>query len=307
MAEVWTKMTAYAKLEDLDELCAIMCMLDSNLMIEDYSDVTTDGMYGALIDESILNADKEHVSVSIFISEDKSLPEYSAFLSERLSLSGIDAEIKFEGVSEEDWAESWKKYYKPISLGKITIVPAWEEYEAKEGEIILRMDPKMAFGTGTHETTRLVIELMQGRINGDQRVLDMGCGSGILAICASKLGAKECAAYDLDPVAVKVARENVEADGATNITCGTSDLFDSVDLSRGKYDIILANIVADIILRMLPDMEKYLAEDGKIILSGIIEPRGEEIYSALDKNGYAIIETKKENDWLAVIAERKKD
>lgn len=307
MAEIWTKLTARAKREDLDGVCAIMCMLDSGLMIEDYSDVTTDGMYGALIDESILNADKEHVEVSIFVSEDKSLPEYTAFLSERLNFSGIDAEIRFEGVSEEDWAESWKKYYKPISLGKITIVPAWEEYKAREGELILRMDPKMAFGTGTHETTRLVIELMQGIIKDTDRVLDMGCGSGILAICASKLGAKECAAYDLDPVAVKVAKENVEADGATNVTCGTSDLFDSVDLSKGKYDIILANIVADIILRMLPDMEKYLADDGKIILSGIIEPRGEEIYSALAENGYSVIDTKKENDWLAIIAEKEKN
>ncbi len=304
MAERWTKLTAKSKKDKFDDLCALMCMLDCNLMIEDYSDVTLNGMYGDLIDESILNMDKDYAKVSIFISEENSPAEYTAFLKERLRFLDIDAEITLEGVCDEDWAESWKKYYKPIKLGKITIVPAWEDYEASEGEIILRMDPGMAFGTGTHETTRLVIELMQDRISGNERVLDMGCGSGILAICASKLGAKSCNAYDLDPDAVRVARENVEADGAKNIVCGTSDLFESVDLSNGKYDLILANIVSDIILRMLPEMDKYLAENGKIILSGIIEPRAEEIYASLKENGYRAIEQKKENDWLAIIAER---
>ena len=304
MAECWTKLTARSKKDKFDDLCAVMCMLDSNLMIEDYSDVTVNGMYGDLIDEAILNADKDYAQASIFISEQKSPAEYASFLKERLRSIGIDAAITLESVCDEDWAESWKKYYKPIKLGKITIVPAWEDYEASDGEIILRMDPGMAFGTGTHETTRLVIELMQDRMSGNERVLDMGCGSGILAICASKLGAKSCNAYDVDPDAVKVARENVEADGAKNIVCGTSDLFDSVDLSNGKYDLILANIVADIILRMLPEMDKYLAENGKIILSGIIEPRAEEIYAALKENGYRAIEQKKENDWLAIIAER---
>ncbi len=305
MAEQWTKLTARAKKEDFDALCALMCMLDSGLMIEDYSDLSVNGMYGDLIDESILNADKNYAEVSIFVSEDKSLPEYTAFLKERLSLLNIDAEIRYEGVCEEDWAESWKKYYKPIKLGKITIVPAWEEYTSGEGEIVLRMDPGMAFGTGTHETTRLVIELMQDKMTGNERVLDMGCGSGILAICAAKLGAKSCAAYDVDPVAVKVARENIAADGAKNITCDTSDLFKSVDLSNGKYDLILANIVADIILRMLPEMKDYLADDGKIILSGIIEPRAAEIYNALEEHGYVAVEEKRENDWLAILAKRK--
>ena len=306
MAEKWTKLTAKTTKDRFDELCAVMCMLDSAMMIEDYSDVTVNGMYGDLIDESVLNADKNEAKVSIFVSEENSLPEYTAFLKERLRALDISAEISFEGVCNEDWAESWKKYYKPIRLGKITIVPAWEKYEAEKEEIILRMDPSMAFGTGTHETTRLVIELMQDNIKGSERVLDMGCGSGILAICASKLGARSCSAYDLDPDAVRVARENVEANGADNITCGTSDLFKSVDLSQGRYDLILANIVADIILRMLPEMDAYLAENGKIILSGIIESRAEEIYKALTENGYRAVMQKQENDWLAILAERAK-
>ncbi len=300
----WTKLTVKSDIKYLDDICAVMCMLDNGLMIEDYSDVTVNGMYGDLIDESILNADKSKVAVSIFVPEEKNLAEYTAFLSERFRTLEIEAETVFEGVSEQDWAESWKKYYKPIRLGKITIVPAWEDYTADEGEIILRMDPGMAFGTGTHETTRLVIELMQDILTGSERVLDVGTGSGILAICASKLGARSCAAYDIDPVAVRVARENIAADGADNVTCDVSDLLKNVDLSFGGYDLILANIVADIIIRMLPDIDPYLAKNGKMILSGIIAPRADEVRKCIRENGLRVVGEKQENDWLALLVER---
>ena len=163
------------------------------------------------------------------------------------------------------------------------------------------MDPGMAFGTGTHETTRLVLRLMQNEISGGERVLDMGTGSGILSIAAVKLGAKSAAAYDIDPVAVKVARENARDGGCDNITVGISDLLKGVDLSGGKYDICLANIVADIILRMLPDIHGYVKADGKIILSGIIAPRADEIREALKKYGYTNIKEENDNDWLAML------
>jgi ribosomal protein L11 methyltransferase len=204
-------------------------------------------------------------------------------------------------MREEDWAESWKQYYKPVSLGRVTIVPAWEDYSPKDDEIIIRMDPGMAFGTGTHETTRLVIRVMQNEPIAGARVLDMGTGSGILSICASKLGAKSCNAYDIDPVAVKVARENAKDDGCDNITVGVSDLLAGVDLSCGKYDFCLANIVADIILRMLPDLDKYVKREGKTILSGIINSRADEIRAALKQYGYRIIREESENDWLAIL------
>ncbi len=303
MAECnWTKLTVRSEISFLDDICAVMCMLDNGLMIEDYSDVSINGMYGDLIDESILNADKSKVAVSIFVPEERNLAEYTAFITERFRTLEIEGEISFEGVNEQDWAESWKKYYHPIKLGKITIVPAWEHYEPTEDEIILRMDPGMAFGTGTHETTRLVIEMMQKILTGNERVLDVGTGSGILAICASKLGAKSVAAYDIDPVAVRVARDNIETDGATNITCDTSDLLASVDTTNGRYDVVLANIVADIIIRMLPDIDPYLAEDGKIIMSGIISPRADEVRASIAENGLRIVAEMQENDWLAIMA-----
>ena len=301
MAGNWTKLTATGKVDDLDTISSVMSMIDNGLMIEDYSDFSLNGMYGELVDDSILNADRDVVKVSVFVPEERSLPECRAFIVERFASLGVNAEISVEGMREEDWAESWKQYYKPVRLGRITVVPAWEDYTPEGDEVIIRMDPGMAFGTGTHETTRLVIRLMQNEIAGGERVLDMGTGSGILSIAAAKLGAKSCNAYDIDPVAVKVARENAKDGGCDNITVGVSDLLAGVDLSGGKYDICLANIVADIILRMLPDISSYVKPQGKIILSGIISPRADEIREAVKKYGYKIIKEETENDWLAML------
>ena len=304
MAGNWTKLTVTGHVKDLDGICAVMSMLDNGLMIEDYSDFSLNGMYGELVDESILNADRETVKVSIFVPEEKNFAEYRVYLESGLSGLGINYEISIEGMNEEDWSESWKQYYKPIPLGKVTIVPAWEKYDAKDGEIIIRMDPGMAFGTGTHETTRLVMRIMQDIIKGGERVLDVGTGSGILSICASKLGARSCNAYDIDPVAVKVARENAKDDGCDNITVGVSDLLAGVDISDGKFDICVANIVSDIIIRMMPDISDYLTDEAPIILSGIIGSRRDEVTECARANGYEIVREEWENDWVALLCKK---
>ena len=301
MARAWTKITVTGNVKDLDGIVAVMSMLDNGLMIEDYSDFSLNGMYGELVDESILNADRETVKVSLFVPEERNPLEYREFLQTRLPALGINSQIDLEGMNEDDWAESWKQYYKPVPLGKVTIVPAWEKYDARDGEIIIKMDPGMAFGTGTHETTRLVIRLMQDEIIEGKRVLDVGTGSGILSICASKLGARSCNAYDIDPVAVKVARENAEADGCTNITVGVSDLLRGVDLTDGKYDFCVANIVADIIIRMLPDVKNYVKSGAPLILSGIIGERADEVRGAVIKNGFTVEKEIKENDWVGML------
>ena len=300
MAKAWTKITVVGKTADLDSITAVMSMLDNGLMIEDYSDFSLNGMYGELVDDEILNADRETVKVSLFVPEERSFLEYKTFLEARLPAVGIEAKIEIEGVDEDDWAESWKQYYKPVHLGKITVVPAWEEYTAGDGEVIVRMDPGMAFGTGTHETTRLVIRLMQDEIRGGERLLDVGTGSGILSICASKLGAGHCNAYDIDPVAVKVARDNALSDGCDNITVGVSDLLWGVDLAGGKYDICVANIVADIIIRMLPDIKKFLKDGAPLILSGIIGERAEEVRAEVLKQGFTVEKELVENDWVGM-------
>jgi len=165
------------------------------------------------------------------------------------------------------------------------------------------MDPGMAFGTGTHETTHQVMTILEQEIKGGERFLDVGCGSGILSICASKLGADFCAAYDIDPVAVAVAKDNVESDGAKNIICGVSDLLSGVD-KTAPYTFVVANIVADILLRMLPDLADILAPKAKVILSGIIRERAEEMEQALVGLGYKLIRTEYENDWTAILAEK---
>ena len=304
MAGNWTKLTATGKTEELDGIVAVMSMLDNGLMIEDYSDFSFSGMYGELVDESILNADKNTVRVSLFVPEEKNILEYTSFLEERFSALKLSTTLSFEGMCEDDWAESWKQYYKPIPLGKVTIVPAWEKYDAKPGEVIIKMDPGMAFGTGTHETTRLVMRIMQDEIKGGEKFLDVGTGSGILSVCASKLGAKTCNAYDIDPVAVKVARENAIADGCDNITVGVSDLLKGVDLSDGKYNFCVANIVADIIIRMMPDIKDYLTDDAPLILSGIISMRKDEVVASVMQNGYKIIREEKENDWVALLVKK---
>ena len=304
MAGNWTKLTVSGHINDLDGITAVMSMLDNGLMIEDYSDFSLNGMYGELVDESILNADREAVKVSIFVPEEKNFAEYRVYLEARLSALGINHEISIEGMSEDDWSESWKQYYKPIPLGKVTIVPAWEKYDAKEDEIIIRMDPGMAFGTGTHETTRLVMIIMQDLIKCGERVLDVGTGSGILSICASKLGAKSCNAYDIDPVAVKVARENAKDDGCDNITVGVSDLLKGVDKSEGKYDFCVANIVSDIIIRMMPDIHEYLKDGSPLILSGIILDRAEEVRASVREHGFTIEREERENDWVALLCRR---
>jgi ribosomal protein L11 methyltransferase len=303
----WTQLKVTVKLEELDETVAVMNMVSNYLQIEDYSDIDLKTCYGDLIDESILNADKTRASVFVYLPAEGGFADTVAFLKERFSALGIKAEISVSGVSEEDWANSWKAYYKPIKIGeRIVVVPAWEKYEAKEGELIVRMDPGMAFGTGSHETTRLVISLLEKYINGGERVLDVGCGSGILAICAAKLGAAECKAYDIDPVAVKVARENIKDSGLeATVSCDVSDLLRQVDGTGGAYNVICANIVADIIIRMTPDIGAYMDEKSVILASGIIVERSDDVVECFEKNGLRVVERAEENGWCALAVMKK--
>ncbi len=298
---IWTQVRVTVKLELLDELVAIMSMVSNNLQIEDYSDIDLKTCYGDLIDESILNADKTIASVSVYLPAEKSVPECIAFLKERFASTGLVIEkLETVGVNEEDWANSWKAYYKPIKIGsRLVIVPAWEKYTPAEGELIVRMDPGMAFGTGTHETTRLVIQLLETYTKEGCRMLDVGTGSGILAICASKLGAGECRAYDIDPMAVRVANENIKDSGLSNITCEVSDLLRQVDRSK-KYDLICANIVADIIIRMTPDVGELMHENTVLLASGIIKERSEDVIECFEKNGFRIVEQLVDNGWCGL-------
>ena len=300
---IWTQVKVTVPLRELDSLVAVMSMINNNLMIEDYSDIDVNlkTCYGDLIDEKILNANKDIASVSVFIPSDRSYMDDLAYIRQRCGELGLHAEVELVGVNEEDWANSWKAYYKPIKIGeKIVICPAWERYTPAEGEIVIRMDPGMAFGTGTHETTRLVIRLLEKYTKAGQRMLDVGTGTGILAICASRLGADFCRAYDIDPTAVRVARENIKDSGLENVTCDQSDLLKQVSLEDGPYDLVCANIVADIIIRMTPDVGRYMKEDAVLLASGIIAERCDDVVECFEKNGFKVVKKLTDNDWCGL-------
>ena len=301
--QIWTQIKVTVPLPELDRLVAVMSMINNNLMIEDFSDIDVNlkTCYGDLIDEKILNADKSVASVSVFIPSDRSYMDDLAYIRQRVAELSLHAEVELVGVNEEDWANSWKQYYKPIKIGeKIVICPAWERYTPAEGEIVIRMDPGMAFGTGTHETTRLVIRLLEKYTKPGCRMLDVGTGTGILAICASRLGADTCRAYDIDPTAVRVARENIKDSGLTNVTCDQSDLLKQVSLEDGQYDLVCANIVADIIIRMTPDVGKYMKNDAVLLASGIIAERCDDVVACFEQNGFKIVEKLTDNDWCGL-------
>ena len=302
----WTQLRVTVHLADLDRLTAVMSMISNNLQIEDYSDIDLKTCYGDLIDEAILNADKTVASVSVYLPAERSVAESVAFLKERFAEEGLEP-IKIEtvGVKEEDWANAWKAYYKPVHIGKrLVIVPAWERYDAAPNELVVRMDPGMAFGTGTHETTRLVIGLLEKYTKKGCRMLDVGTGSGILAICAAKLGASECFAYDIDPVAVRVATENIKDSGLSGIRCAQSDLLRQADRTR-PYDLICANLVADIMIRMVPDLSPFMDEHTVLLASGIINERAQDVKDCLDRYGYRVVEQPTENGWCALAVMKK--
>ena len=298
----WLQIKVTVKTERLDELTSLMSMINTNLLIDDLSDIDLKTCYGDLIDEKILNADKSHASVSYFVPKDANIADDMAFLRERLASASLtDAEIEVIGLCEEDWANSWKEFYKPFKVGKIVIVPAWEHYEAKDGEIIVTMDPGMAFGTGTHETTRLIISLLQKYVKEGDSLLDVGTGSGILAICGAKLGADKCRAYDIDPMSVRVANENIRESGLEDkITCAQSDLLRQAENRVGGYDIICANIVADIIIRMTPDVAPFMSEKTVLLASGIIAERCDDVVRCFEQHGFKIVERAEDNGWCAL-------
>ncbi len=294
----WTQIKATVKVPLLDRLTAVMSAIDVNLMIEDYSDFNLNGMYGELADESIIRADRTVASVSLFVPESGDAGAVVRRLKDMLAADGIEASVSSREISEQDWANTWRQYYKPLHIGRhVVIVPKWEEYEPEAGELVVRMDPGMAFGTGSHETTRSIIGMLEDAVYPGASVLDVGTGSGILAICACKLGAGTCRAYDIDPVAVEVASENAAENGCP-VECGRSDLLAGVKADR--YDIICANIVADIIIRMLPDIGRFMHDKTRLFVSGIITERAQEVSECAESNGLKVKNVCNDNDWTAI-------
>lgn len=211
-------------------------------------------------------------------------------------------EITIKWVQDEDWATAWKKFFKPLRVGKIIIKPSWEEFSEEPGDVIVEIDPGMAFGTGQHPTTQLCLLILQDYIKGNEDALDMGAGSAILSIAAAKLGAANVTGIDVDPVAVEVAQANVEHSGLENkikIVRG-----DSPRQYEGSADIIIANIIAAVLVNISEDLFAKLKPGGKLISSGIIVERANEVRDKYESIGLRTIEEKRDGDWVALISER---
>lgn len=257
------------------------------------------------IDASLLDISSEEILIKAYFSEsediEKKVKEIEKNIKDMPILNIENHRISTTKVDENDWAESWKKYYKPIRIGRrILIMPSWEEDVSLENDIVIELDPGMAFGTGTHETTMMCTEALEDYVKPYSTVYDIGTGSGILGIVAAKLGATKVLGVDLDPVCVKVANENIEMNNVEDVVeIKNGDLLEVVE---GKADIIVSNIIAEIIAGMTPDLKNYLNRGGIFITSGIIIEKISLVEKALIENGFKILEIKKLNSWACIIA-----
>ena len=308
----WTDITLQINSSDVDTVTAIaqMCM-PGGIYIEDYSDFDTDiQQFGPveIIDEDLLKKaqDKEHATVHLYISPEEDPEESLSFLAERLTACDVAYTVLSGIVKEEDWANNWKQYFKPLPVGeKLLIVPSWEEEipEGLEDRTHLEIDPGMAFGSGQHETTKLCLEMVEKCVTPGSSVLDVGTGSGILAIGALLLGAKEAVGIDIDKLSVKIAGENAALNGVSDrfrAVCG--DLATGIS---GKFELVCANIVADIILRLLPDVGPLMTDDGDLIVSGIIEERKQDVLDGLAEYGFEPIDILQDRGWCCMRATKK--
>ena len=300
----WTEITIKVASKDTDSAAAIANMtVPYGIYIEDYSDLEEKAEEIAhinLIDESLLAKNREISLIHIYIAETDNAMEALEFLKERFTASGIGFEVNSIGVDDADWNENWKKYFHSTEIGeRLAIVPSWETYENKDNRVLLHIDPGAAFGTGTHATTSLCLKILEERVSDDIEVLDIGCGSGILAIASVLLGAKKAVGVDIDSQSVKTAKENAEINGVSQ-KCEFihGDLAEKVS---GKYQVICANIVADIIIKLFENVSDFMTEDGVLIISGIIDLRKDDVLSAAKEYGFTILQEEYKDNWCAYV------
>lgn len=302
----WTEVTVAVNAADIDKAGDIAQMVvPYGIYIEDYSNLEQEAREIAhidLIDEELLKKDRSKAFVHVYISPEENPAEAIAFLSERYNAEGIAHEISTASCAEEDWINNWKKYFKPIPVGeKLLIRPIWEQEYDPQGRAVLNLEPGIAFGTGTHETTRLCLELLEQFVGPSSEVLDVGCGSGILSVAAILLGASRATGVDIDPLAVKTTVQNAQRNHvAQRFTAVCGDLTDKVE---GQYDIVVANIVADVIIQLTQDIDRYMKPDAVYLMSGIIDTREQDVTAVLNGH-FQILERREERGWVALAAKR---
>lgn len=301
----WTDVTITVAKKDAEIAEAVATMIaNGGIYIEDYSDLEQQAWEIAhidLIEQELLDKPRDVVLVHMYLAPDENPAEVLPLFEERLKASGIPYTLNTEGVEQEDWQNAWKKYYHAMDIGsRLAVVPGWEQY--KTDRTVITMDPGMAFGTGTHETTSLCLETLDELVQGGERVLDIGTGSGILAIAALKLGAKQAEGVDIDPMCVRTAGENAERNSVQErFTVLVGDLSDK---ASGTYNIITANIVAAAIISLAPHVPALMSENARFIASGIIDERKQEVLDGLLAAGLRPIEVKEKRGWVCVICEK---
>lgn len=302
----WTELIVSVPAQDVERAGDIAQMVvPYGIYIEDYSHLEQEAWEIAhidLIDEELLQKDRTKGLVHIYISPESNPAEAISFLEERYRSCGIDFSISTANCAEEDWINNWKKYFHPIPVGnKLLIRPTWEEVP-ETGRIVLHLEPGLAFGTGTHETTRLCLELLEQYVSPGCDVLDVGCGSGILSVAALLLGAQKAVGVDIDELAVKTAEENAQINGVNGrFTAICGNLTKQVS---GQFQVVVANIVADVIISLTQDVPAYLSPDAVYLMSGIIDSREDDVLAALSPQ-FEVIGRREEKGWVALAAKRK--
>jgi len=311
----WIRMTVRTTTEGAEAVSAMfMGMGIQGAVIEDKADIQLnqrpEGQWD-IIDETIAQRMEDDVKVTVYIAGDSRAQDTVAHAKQELQrLSKLDLgfdlgklTIEVGSIDDEDWAENWKSQYKPFRLGRNFVVkPTWEEFDAKDSDIIIEIDPGMAFGSGTHETTGMCVALVEEYVKQGDKVIDVGTGTGILAIAAGKVGASDVLATDLDAMAVRVARENADLNDMHDIIrTREGDLLEAVD---EVADVAVANIIADVIIMMAAPIMKHIRPGGIFICSGIARERQDEVIDALNAAGYQNLDIRNQGEWTAIASVR---
>ena len=301
----WTDIRLTVAKADAENAEAVATLIaEGGIYIEDYSDIeqqVAEIAHVDLIEQELLDKPRDTVIIHLYLEPGASQVETLALIAARMEAAGIPYTVETEGVEQEDWQNGWRKYCHPMEIGsRLAVVPSWQQYDTDRVKLIL--DPGLAFGTGGHETTSLCLEALDEQVRGGERVLDIGTGSGILAIAALKLGAASAEGVDIDPVAVRTAGENAALNGVQDkLTVLVGDLSDK---ASGTYDIITANIVANAILSLAPAVPGLMAEGATFIASGIIDSRKDEVIAGLEKAGLAVVEVKEKRGWECIVCKK---
>lgn len=313
MEGTWIEIRVITSSEALEAISSIFYMLDcTGVAIEDPQDILgreKGPLTWDFVDVNILEYKDQHAVVKGYFSEEDNIDKIMKFISdkvEEIKKLGIPiglGKVEMKRIYEEDWANNWKKYYKPSKIGeKVVVRPIWEEYKSKDGEVIVSLDPGMAFGTGEHETTKMCIKALEKYVKGSSTVFDVGCGSGILSIVAAKLGAKKVIGVDLDPVAVESAIDNIKYNDLNNIEILKGDLLEVI---KGEADIIVANIIAEVICILTEDVSKAINKGGFFITSGIIHDMVDTVVSKLEEYNFEVVAINKDGEWNCIISKLK--